>query len=289
MSASKSGTTMNLARRLGDVSVAAVLTTAGLLTGCGDESEPVQQAQACEPAADERGRPYACIAGAVTSEAGEPVAGVKIAACTSETCIISTTLADGTYNVQRLPVEPHKVEVFGVMKGFMTLAFFQDVMPGELARASRTLILPRQTNDAVAWLPANGGTVELADGQLVFDAEPGTLRYLVGTPEAEMLVEAVEVPVRNLVPYDTEPWKGKESKSMAFVVNPFPLTASASVDLTIKGASATANALYTLYAAHSTTGELEEAGILVGAANGDLVLQPGATLTHLTTLVVVPN
>lgn len=289
MSAPKPDNSKILARRLGGTTLAAVLMSAGLLTGCGDDSEPAQQAQACDPAADERGRPYACIAGAVTGEDGEPVVAVNIAACTSETCIIGKTSDSGEYNIQRLPVEPHKVEIFGAMKGYMTLAFFQDVLPGELALAGRTLVLPRRTNEAVPWLPATGGSVALAKGKLLFSAEAGTLRYLVGTPEEEMVVEAVEVPVGKLVPYDSEPWKGKESKSLAFVVNPFPLTSSKSVDLTIKGVGAAANALYTLYAAHSKTGELEQVGILVGGAGGDLVLQPGATLIHLTTLVVVPN
>lgn len=76
---------------------------------------------------------------------------------------------------------------------------------------------------------------------------------------------------------------------MAFLVNPFPLTAAESVGLTVKGVGAPANALYRLYAANATTGELDEAGVLAADASGDLVLQPGGTLTQLTTLVVVPN
>lgn len=261
-----------------------------VVAGCGDsgDGETVSSVP-CEPAADERGNPYACIAGALESPNGEPVVGVRVSACTLETCIIGNTAADGTYLVQRLPVEPHKVEILGAAKGYMTLAFFQDVKPGELARASHTVVLPRVTNAAVPLTAAAGGTATVADGKLVLSAKAGILRYPIGTPEEEMLVEAVAVPLDELVPYDIEPWDGKEDEAMAFLVNPFPLTASESVGLTVKGVGAPANALYRLYAANATTGELEEAGVLAADTSGDLVLQPGGSLTQLTTLVIVPN
>lgn len=261
-----------------------------VVAACGDSGDGGTVASVpCEPAADERGNPYACIAGALESPSGEPVVGVRVSACTLETCIIGNTAADGTYLVQRLPVEPHKVEILGAAKGYMTLAFFQDVKPGELARASHTVVLPRVTNAAVPLTAAAGGTATVADGKLVLQAKAGILRYPIGTPEEEMLVEAVAVPLDELVPYDIAPWEGKEDDSMAFLVNPFPLTAAESVGLTVKGVGAPANSLYRLYAANATTGELEEAGVLAADASGDLVLQPGGSLTQLTTLVVVPN
>lgn len=260
------------------------------MVACGDEGggDPVVSVP-CEPAADERGNPYACIAGSLESATGEPVVGVRVSACTHETCITGQTAADGTYLVQRLPVEPHKVEILGAAKGFMTLAFFQDVVPGEVARATRTVILPRLTNAAVSWTTAQGGTASVAGGKLELQAGADVLRYPIGTPEEEMVVEAVAVPLNELVPYDIEPWKGKESSSMAFLINPFPLTAGESIGLKVKDVGAAANKLFTLYAANASTGELDEAGILVADADGNLVLQPGASLTQLTTLVIVPN
>lgn len=266
------------------------LSACVVVVGCGDSGggEPVVSVP-CEPAADERGNPYACIAGALESPTGEPVVGVRVSACTLETCIIGQTATDGSYLVQRLPVEPHKVEILGAAKGYMTLAFYQDVKPGELARATHTVVLPRVTNAAVSWTAAAGGSATVAGGKLVLQAKAGILRYPIGTPEVEMLVEAVEVPLDELVPYDVEPWAGKESASMAFLLNPFPLTAAESIGLTVKGVGAPANKLFTLYAANATTGELDEAGVLMADASGDLVLQSGASLTHLTTLVVVPN
>jgi len=258
-------------------------------SGCGDEGGDTTASVPCEPAADERGRPFACIAGALVADDGSPVAGVRVAACTEMTCIVANSATNGEYIVQRLPVEPHKVEILGGNKGFMTVAFFQDVLPGELARAKRPVLIPKLTEQAELWLAKSGGTVTVAGGKLVLTAKANVLRYPIGTPEEEMLVEAVEIPVAKLLPYDSEPWKGKESKSLAFVVNPFPLTATESIGLTVTGVGASPNSLYRLYAAHSTTGELDEVGVLAADANGNLVLQPGASLTHLTTLVVVPN
>lgn len=267
--------------------MSAVLLAA--LGACGDGGSDSPASVPCDPPADDRGQPFACIGGALTSQGGEPVAGVRISACTLETCIVGQTGADGTYTVQRLPVTPHKVEVLGVAKGYMTVAYYQDVLPGELARPERAVVLPRTTNAGVSWTAAAGGTATVADGKLVLSARPNTLLYPIGTPEEEMLVEAVQVSLDELVPYDSEPWKGKESKSLAFILNPFPLKASESVGLTVKGVGAAANSLFTVYAADATTGELVQSGILAADASGDLVLQPGASLKTLTTLVIVPN
>lgn len=257
---------------------------------CGGDSggnDPVVSVP-CDPAVDGRGQPYACIGGALVSESGEPVVGVRVAACTMTTCIMSNSGADGSFVIQRLPVEPQRVDILGVAKGYMALVYYQDIVPGEVARASRPLVVPTLKNETVAW-GADGGEVAVADGKLVMTAKAGALSYPVGTPESEMLVEAVAVPIADLVPYDIEPWKGKVSKSMAFVVNPFPLTATESIGLTVKGVGAASNARYTLYTADHLTAELTEAGVLEANAAGDLVLQPGATFTQLTTLVIVPN
>ena len=261
-----------------------------VIGACGGDSgtgEPVVSVP-CDPVADNRGQPYACIGGALVSEAGEPVAGVRVAACTLTTCIMANSGADGSYVIQRLPVEPQRVDILGAAKGYMALVYYQDIVPGEVARAPKPLVVPTMKNQTVAW-GADGGEVTVADGKLVMKAKAGALSYPVGTPDFEMVVEAVAVPIADLVPYDIEPWKGKESKSLAFVVNPFPLTATESIELTVKGTGASANALYTLYTADHLTAELTEAGVLAANAAGDLVLQPGATFTQLTTLVIVPN
>jgi len=224
------------------------------------------------------------VTGVLVDPAGQPVIGVKVSACTLETCIIGPTDAGGRYEIQGLPVAPHKIEVLGVPKGFLTMVFFQDTTPGTMASAARTIRLVPLTGLTVA-LPESGGTVLAADGMLELAAVEGELTYPAGAPEE---IEIARVLPDDLPPFDLEPWVGKEDRSFAFIVSPFALRA-AGIDLKVKGAGAVAGTPYRLYSANHVTGLLEEGGSLVADQAGDLVLQPGASMVDFTTVVIVPN
>jgi len=256
------------------------------LVGCGDEAGPgVVNGGPCEPAAGGRGGAVACVGGALVDPDGEPVIGVKVSACTLTTCIIGPTDEDGRYNIQGLPVEPHKIEILGVPKGFMTMVFFQDTLPGEMAVAPRTVQLVPLTGAATP-LPESGGSAVLAGGKLELMAGPDALVYPIGAPEE---IEVAAIDVADLPPFDIEPWRGKEEESFAFVVSPFALGVEGDIELVVKGAGAAPGTPYRIYTAHHITARLEEGGMLVADAEGDLVLQPGASLEDLTTVVIVPN
>lgn len=252
----------------------------------GGDAAEVTGPVACNPATGGgRGEKVACLAGAIVDGDGAPIAGIKVSACTSQTCIISPTGADGRYAIQGLPVEPHRMEALGVPKGYMTLEWFQDTTAGFMSEAPHPIVAVPLTHAAVA-LPEAGGTATIADGALELTVGAGVLVYPIG---AEEEVEAAAVALEDLPPYDVAPWVGKEAGARAFVVNPFALGVEGELGLKVKGAGATAGARFHLYTADHLTGRLDEGGTLVADAAGDLVLQAGATVDELTTVVIVPE
>lgn len=250
-------------------------------TSPGDTNGPVT----CAPAQGGRGEKVACVSGAVVDGEGAPIVGIKVSACTTQTCIISPTGADGRYAIQGLPVEPHRMEALGVPKGYMTIEWFQDTTAGVMTEAPHAIVAVPLTGAAQP-LPESGGTALLADGTLELTVGADVLVYPIG---AEEEVEAAAVAIEDLPPYDVAPWTGKEAASRAFVVNPFALGVEGELGLKVKGVGAAAGARYHLYTADHLTGRLDEGGTLVADDAGDLVLQPGATADELTTVVVVPE
>ena len=256
------------------------------LVGCGDEVGPgAVSGGPCDPATGGRGEAVACVGGALVDPDGNPVVGVKVSACTATTCIIGPTDDGGRYNIQGLPVEPHKIEILGVPKGFMTMVFFQETKPGEMAVAAREVELVPLTGQAVP-LPESGGTALVADGKLELRAAADALVYPIGAPEE---IEVAAIDIADLPPFDVEPWKGKERQSFAFVVSPFAMGVEGDIELVVKGAGAAAGTPYRIYSADHITARLEDGGMLVADDKGDLVLQPGASIEELTTVVIVPN
>ncbi|MFO0744102.1 MAG: hypothetical protein U1F43_00315 [Myxococcota bacterium] len=272
--------------------VQAVLVTVGfsmLGAACGDDAKGEPAPVDCNPGVG--GKPVGCVFGTLVDTKGKPLSGVKVSACTDVECIRADTAADGTYDIQGLQVAAHHIEVLGDPKGVATMVWWQAVPAGVQSRLKEPVVLqPLAGITKVPWLPDDGGTVTLADGRLELTAEPGTLKYAAGTVAADKAVLAIELDIDDIPPYDIEPWKGKESKSMAFVVNPFPLKASAPIKVKVLGETGVAAGTpYTLYVADPVFGNLERAGILTADGSGALVSESGMTLQDLTTLVIVPN
>lgn len=275
-----------LALGLLGAAVPAVLAGVG---GCTDEVPADTTVQVtCVTGRDGSGKAVGCVAGALTDPSGKALEGLRVSACTDVTCLTGTTDADGLYRIEGLPIEPHKMEVLGVAKGYLTMCFYRDITAGTPSIIEHVVRLPALPAAKVAWPAATGGTAEVLAGRLVLEAAPETLKYPLGTEVQEAV--AIEVPVADLPPFDVAPWVGKEGKSRAFMVQPFPLKATESASLTLLGEKGVAAGTpYRLYAANALSGKLEEAGMLVADDAGALVMQPGGSLKNLTTLVIVPN
>lgn len=266
--------------------VVAGLGMAAIGAACSDE--PVDAAPVdCDPGVG--GKPVGCVFGKLVDPSGKALAGIKVSACTDVECLRADTTADGTYNIQGLKVGAHHIEVLGEPKGVMTMVWWQDVPAGVQSRLKDSVVLqPLSASTTTPWAPADGGKVTLAEGRLELEAAAGTLSYAAGTTDKS--VRALEIDIDELPPYDVEPWKGKEAKSVAFIVNPFPLKASQAVKLKVLGQAGVATGTpYTIYAADPVWGTLKVVGLATADGSGALVSEPGGSLTSLTTIVVVPN
>jgi len=265
--------------------VLGVVVASGL--GCGDDGASTPEVVACDPGTG--GKPVGCVYGALVDDAGKPVVGAKVSACTDKECIITNTTDAGVYNIQGLTVEAHRIDVLGEPKGVVTMIWWMPVTEGVQSRLAHPVVvhdLDRVTKVPLA--PAEGGTVLLADGQLELSAEPDTLKYPIGTVDKS--IGAIEVDIDELPPFDLTPWKGKESRSRAFIFNPFPMKSTTSAHLRVFGEErAAVNATYTVYSANYTFGHLDEVGLMRADGSGALVSESGGALKDLTTIIIVPN
>lgn len=278
------------ARRAALAALALVPTAGGVGFGaCGDSAAPSDTVNVtCNTVRDGKGKTLGCVAGALTDESGKPAEGVTVSACTALTCLRAVTAADGTYAIEGLPIVPHRLEILAIPKGYMAMLFYREIMASEPSIVEHQVRLQTRPTESVPLPVEAGGTAAVAGGKLVVEAAPGTLIYPIGT--ANEALTALEVDVADLPPYDIAPWTGKEKKSHAFLINPFPIKANASLSVTLTGETGvTAGTPYRLYAANADTGKLEAAGMLVADGQGKLVMQSGGSLESLTTLVVVPN
>lgn len=255
--------------------------------GCGDEGggDPVEVACAEGPT----DKPVGCVYGKLVDGSGKAVEGARVSACTDVECLIATTTGSGVYDIQGLTPGPHHIEVLGEPLGVFTMVWWQDVPAGVQSRLSESVVVqPLAGATKVAWAPDAGGKVLLADGRLELEAAPGALKYAPGTLDKS--VQAIEVDVDELPPFDIAPWEGKEEASRAFIINPFPLKASAPIKLRIIGEPGVATSTpYRVYSADPVWGNLEDVGLVTADGSGDLVSASGGSLKDLTTLVIVPN
>jgi len=266
-----------------------LLAAGGLTAGgaCGDDGDG--GAVTVECAKGPTDKPVGCVYGKLVDGGGKAVKGARVSACTDVECLIGTTTDGGVYDIQGLSVGPHHIEVLGEPLGVFTMVWWQDVPAGVQSRLSAPVVLQRlEGADPVAWAPAEGGKVVLADGRLELEAEPGALKYAPGTLDKS--ARAIEVDIDELPPFDITPWKGKEEASRAFIVNPFPLKSSAAVKLKVLGEAGVATGTpYRVYAADPVWGNLEDVGVLTADGSGALVSAAGGSLKDLTTIVIVPN
>ena len=240
----------------------------------------------CAPESQDNGAAYACVAGAIIDGDGAPLAGFRVSACTLETCIVGNTDEAGRYNIQRLPVEPHKMEVFGENHGYATMIFYQEVTPRESVLPTRDVVMVPIEETTAPWPPKEGGTVTIADGRLTLTAAPDVLDYPFG---ADKTVRAAMYPADKLPPYNITPWDGREADTLAFVVNPIGISTTASIDVVVHGVDASPGQLYRVFNADGIHAVLTEVGTASVTSEGDLVLEPGAKVQSLSMIIFVPR
>ena len=266
--------------------LALLVSAFGMLAACGDEGGDAAPVACAEGVG---GKPVGCVWGKLTDLSGKPLAGIKVSACTDLECIRGDSRADGTYDIQGLAVAPHHIEVLGEPAGVFTMVWWQDVPAAVQSRLPEAVVLqPLAGATSVPLAPADGGKVMLADGQLELEVEPGALKYAAGTLDKS--VTAIEIDVDDIPPFDIEPWKGKEDRTRAFVINPFPLKSSTGAKLRVLGEEGVAvSTPYSVYAADPIFGNLVKVGVMTADGSGALVTQPGGSIKDLTTIIVVPN
>lgn len=242
---------------------------------------------ACDPAVDEEGQAYACISGRLVDEQGGPIANLAVGACSFDLCIKGDTDAEGRYAIQKLPLSTQKVEVFGMLQGYADMIYWQDFEPGFMSEAPQDIVVHRLDMPHAGWAAETGGTILLADGALELSAAPDSLLYPIGEEDE---VTALEIAPSSLGPFDEHPWVGHEASTRAFLINPFPLTATEPVHVVIHGAvGVEKGARYGVYTADAVTGELVLAGEAEADGQGAIVMDDDAGIVDLTTLILVPR
>jgi len=243
---------------------------------------------ACSTTTGQDGEAVACVGGQIVDGDGAPIAGLKVSACTLQTCIIGDTDDNGHYLINRVPVAPHKMEVLGQLKGYATMVFYQPTVSGVLTKPADDIVMVPLTDTPTAWAPADGGAVSLAGGMLDLVAEAGVLHYPLGTVDKSVV--AAEMDADDLPPFDIAPWEGVEAETRVFIINPFPVSADTSIAMTVHGADGVAaDAKYDVYTANELEGVLELVGTATANGSGDIVLDDDAELKTLTTIIIVPQ
>jgi len=231
----------------------------------------------------------ACTRGSLLGSDGAPVVGVRVTACTAATCITGTSDASGHFDITGLPVEPHKLEVLGFIKGFYSAVYFVDMIGGTFVEPMAPIRLhPLPDTMVTGFVPETGGTLTLAGGDLEIVAPPSGLTFPIGT--AAEGAEATSVDLATLPDYDINPWVGREAGAFAYIIHPFPLKSDGTVAVGLRApAGVTEAASYRLYTVHTSTARIEDAGLLARDVDGLWRVEDPSALHHVSILIAVPE
>lgn len=276
-------------------SVRAVVATLAILGsgGCADEGAVAPENDTSStkppPACTSGGRNApGCTIGTLIDPEGGPVSGVRVSACTPSTCITGTTDDAGDFIIQGLPVEPHKLEVLGFIRGFFTTIYYLEMRSGLVAKPEKPIQLQRLPAAMVkGFEPAVGGELALAEGDVKIDADPGSLSFPIGTIGDGAEAAAVDPLV--LPTFDIAPWTGLEADSFAYTLHPFPLRSDGGVEIALRVPDDRIEAAsYRLYSVHTSSARVEDVGLLERGDDGLWRLSDPTLLRHLAILVAVP-
>jgi len=229
----------------------------------------------------------AATAGRLVDTTGAPVEGVRVLCCSSETCLIDSTDADGVYlHIGIDPTHRYKMQVTDTEGRYSDLLYYQPYAVDTLSTMETDVIVHPLSAELIDWPADTGGQVSLAGGELSLTAEPGALDYPLGKPKT---LQAERVPVDQLPPYSPAPW-GDTPGALAYVFTPatVEITTPAALEITLtepleEGAS------YAIWNADSHTGDMVAAGTATVNAEGVLVAEDTSEITYFSTLVLFPT
>jgi hypothetical protein len=232
--------------------------------------------------------PTGSVAGRLVRPGGQPIEGLRMLVCTAAICYWDDTDSDGRFLVTALTLEPLKMQTGDPNGAHLDLVFYHSLETTEISELPGHVTVPLREGEAVPWSD-EGGTVTLADGQLVLDAAAGALTYPFGT--LQEAVRAMRIEGTDLPPYDWAPWEGREEETFAFVVNPVGIEAEPSATVRVHGVSDAPCSVYRIWSVTSKSGGLTYAGTATVVDTDDglaLVSDPDATIEGLTTLIFTP-
>jgi len=230
----------------------------------------------------------AATAGRLVDTAGAPIEGLRVLCCSSETCLIDTTDADGVYlHIGIVPTHRYKMQVTDAGGTYSDLIYYQPYVVDQLSVMEVDVIVPVIESEYTDWPAETGGTVTLAGGELELTAAPGALDYPLGKPE-QLLAE--RVPAAQLPPYVPAPWAGLEEGAIAYVFTPATVEVESPAALRIILPEAPAEGTnYALWNADSHTGDMVAAGNASVDAEGAIVTGDASGIGYFSTLVLVPS
>ncbi|MEZ4267192.1 MAG: hypothetical protein R3F39_12510 [Myxococcota bacterium] len=239
----------------------------------------------------------AAMAGRILDFAGDPVAGIRVAACSDLECPFAETDAGGYFLHLDIPARPRRFEIFGQYDEFGSLAFRREFDPGELVNVG-DVTLPRVQGPPAAWDPREAGTALIAGGRIELTVAPDkadgdgvrpkVLQYPLGTVRFD--IQAGRVPGEQIPPFYNQPWVGKEADTLAFSVVPFDLFALKAVKFRVlEGVTKPEGTVYDIYDVDPLDGLLLPAGTATVDADGVLVGDKLSELRDLTFFMFVPQ
>ena len=218
--------------------------------------------------------------GQVFSEVGTPLSGIRVIACNADSCVDCATDDNGSYMLANLFDGPWKMEAVDDSGLYMDLIFHQS------AEAPMAIIqLPYADQQNLEWSAEEGGTLNMFNGGLQLIADPGSLSY----PDEETQLQVSIMQPDNFPPYGSTPWEGKESETLAMVLNPSHLVSVTPIGVRLN-VSWTVEDLtdYDIYTVDLATGLLQFSGHAYMQPDGELWSAPDSTIFEPGTIIFVP-
>ena len=180
--------------------------------------------------------PAGAVEGNVLMPDGTPAADTPMTSCDEFVCLNGMTDGEGRYRFAGFGPMTRKMEVIAP-DGILDLIYAQEVGP---THGPLTVGLVPAVGEPIPWRAAEGGTVNLAGGQLTLTAAPGTLEYLLGAQE---VVRAGVLSLDELPPYaevegGPAPWQVEGAEGIAFVINPVHIQANSPVQFVVRATNA---------------------------------------------------
>ncbi len=241
------------------------------------------------------------IGGRLLDSNGDPISGFRAFACSDQECPLTQSGDDGLFLFGDLfPDRERAIYAHGIHAFDSTTPQYANVILAANAVADTTqdigdLVLPSLTGEPVAALASAGGTFTLANGELEVTVPAGALKYGLGTPESNQVLQGGRVGIDQLPRYAERPWLGNEARSHAFSVAPWELRSEEPMSFKVFNTGEPEGTIFTVYMVRPFTesieirGEPEAIGTAIVDADGTAVSEPGAMLTTMMVVILVPR